>query len=116
MHNLITRTSETYFRNILNAYFPYLLLINCQIKVHIQIVDLKVSLRKILSVEVYKSLDDLWAANLLCDPALTAKQFIRNSFGFHLCLILIGFARKDTTEGVTKLTAPKNNLQFLHIV
>ena len=76
MHNLITRTSETYFRNILNAYFPYLLLINCQIEVHIQIVDLKVSLIKILSVEVYKSLDDLWAANLLCDPALTAEQFI----------------------------------------
>ena len=117
LHKLVTWTSETYLRNISNAEFTNLLLFNCQIEVHGQIVHLNVSLAKEFLVEVKKSLDvdDLGAANLLCGPALTAKQFLVCCVFSHI-INIIDSAYKDTTDGVTKSAAPRKNLQFVHIV
>ena len=84
LHKLVTRTSETYFRNIPKANFPNLLLFNRQIEVHIQIGYLKVSLAKEFLVEVKKSLDNLWVANHLCDLALTAEQFFVSFVNSHI--------------------------------
>ena len=68
LNNLIPWAFDTYLRHILYAHFTNLLLFNRQIKVNIQIGNLKVSLVNEISVDVNKSLNDLWAANLLCGP------------------------------------------------
>ena len=102
LHKLVTWTSETDFRDIPKAEFTNLLLFNCQIEVHGQIVHLNVSLAKEFLVEVKKSLDvdDRGAANLLCGPALTAEQFFIGSVNSHIFMYLV-FAYKDTIDPVT---------------
>ena len=76
LHKLITRTSETDFRNIANANFTNLVF-DSKIEIHIQISDLKVSSEKEILIEIKKSLDNLWVAYHFCDPALTAEQFMQ---------------------------------------
>ena len=46
LHKLVTRTSETDFRNIAKADFTDLVFLNSKIEIHIQGFDLKVSLAK----------------------------------------------------------------------
>ena len=76
LNNLIPWAFDTYLRNILNAYFPYLLLFNRQIEVHIQIGNLKVSLVNEISVDVNKCLySKLFSFNF---------NFSTNSFEFFL--------------------------------
>ena len=94
LYNLITWTFDTYLRHILYAHLTNLLLFNRQIKVNIQIGNSKISCTKDFLVDVGKSLNDTTAANLLCDLALTAEQFICYSFGLHVTYIFWGLPAK----------------------